>query len=133
MVEGGFPADTLINLAAEVARGRLALESGNAKSAVAHFEQAVELQKLVPYTEPPYWYYPVIQSLGAAHYATGQFSEARDAFQTALVEAPNSGPALFGLARTERRLGHRLEAQAAEAALDKVWLGEDGWLRMDRI
>lgn len=133
MAEGGFPADTLITLAAEVARGRLALETGNAKSAIGHFAKAAELQKLVPYTEPPYWYYPVTQSLGAAYYAAGQFAEARDAFRAALVEAPNSGPALFGLARTERRLGNRLEAQAAEAALGKVWMGEDGWLRMDRI
>lgn len=133
MVDAGFPAPDILRLASAVATGRLALESGRPAEAVTQFRRAVELQKAIPYTEPPYWYYPVSQSLGAALYQAGRYSEARDAFRHALIEAPNSGMALYGLARTERRLGHRPEAQAAEAALGRAWLGEPGWLRMDRL
>jgi len=133
MVAAGFPAPDILRLASAVASGRLALEAGQPREAVAQFRRAVELQKAIPYNEPPYWYYPVSQSLGAALYLAGEYSEARDAFRQALIEAPNDGMALYGLARTERRLGHRPEAQAAEAALARVWLGEPGWLRMERL
>jgi hypothetical protein len=47
--------------------------------------------------------------------------------------APNNGWALYGLAQTEARLGHGPEAAAARAALDKVWMGERAWLKMDRL
>ena len=133
MVEAGFPAPDIVRLAAEVAKGRMALASGDHDAAIAHFNQSVELQKLVPYNEPPFWYYPVSQSLGTAYYADGQFGEARNAFRAALAQAPNNALALYGLAQAERALGNRLEAQAAEAALERVWLGDDDWLRMDRI
>jgi tetratricopeptide (TPR) repeat protein len=83
--------------------------------------------------EPPYWYYPVHQSLGAALFRAGRLDEARAAFRTALVRTPNNGWALYGRARTERALGHRAEAAAAQAALARAWLGDPRWLRMDRL
>jgi len=133
MADDGFPAADIIKLASAIAHGRLALASGDANGAIGHFQRAVELQKGIPYTEPPYWYYPSSQSLGAALYQAGRYKDARDAFRDALAEAPNSGMALYGLAQTERRLGNRVDAQAAEEALAKLWMGEDGWLKMERI
>ena len=83
--------------------------------------------------EPPYWYYPVRQSLGAALYRSGRYEEARAAFTAALAQSPNSGWALFGLAASERALGRRLQAAAADAALSKAWMGSRALLRMDRL
>ena len=83
--------------------------------------------------EPPYWYYPVRQSLGAALYRAGRHEEARAAFRAALARSPNNGWVLYGLAETERALGHRPEAAAADAALGRAWLGDRRWLRMDRL
>ena len=65
--------------------------------------------------------------------STGRYDAARDAFMKALVAAPNNGWALWGLARAERRLGNRVAALAAERALERTWMGEDDWLRMDRL
>ena len=83
--------------------------------------------------EPPYWYYPVHQSLGAALYRAGRHEEARDAFAVALKQAPNNGWALYGLAAAERALGHREQALTADTALRKSWSGERRWLTMDRL
>lgn len=133
MVDAGFPAPDIVNLAAAVAQGRQAYAKKQYMVAADHYRRAVEQQKLIPYMEPPFWYYPVSQSLGAALYAAGDYAGARDAFRSALFDAPNNGLALYGLAQAERRLGNRLEAQAAEAALAKVWVGDRTLLRMDRI
>ena len=133
MVDAGFPAPDIVNLAAAVAQGRQAYAKKQYMVAADHYHRAVEQQKLIPYMEPPFWYYPVSQSLGAALYAAGDYAGARDAFRSALFDAPNNGLALYGLAQAERRLGNRLEAQAAEAALAKVWVGDRALLRMDRI
>ena len=51
----------------------------------------------------------------------------------ALVRAPANGWALYGLAEAERALGNEVEAAAADAALERVWLGADNWLNMDRL
>ena len=50
-----------------------------------------------------------------------------------LPASPNNGWALYGLAETEQALGHRPEAAAALAALNRAWLGDQAWLRMDRL
>jgi len=133
MVEMGFPAPDLVKLAALVAQARWEQWQGDPSKAVKLFEQAEVIEATIPYTEPPYWYYPVAQSRGASLFALGKYDEARDAFRKALFISPNSGWALYGLARTEERLGHKLEAAAADAALKKVWAGEKDWLKMHRL
>lgn len=133
MVEAGFPAPDIIRLAALVARGKQAHLAGDFAAAIRHFEQAEDIERTIPYTEPPYWYYPVAQSRGAALHAAGRYRDARDAFMKALVDAPNNGWALYGLEMTHRRLGNAAEARAARAAFDRVWRGDRAWLRMDRL
>lgn len=83
--------------------------------------------------EPPFWYYPVQQSLGAVLFRMGRFEDAHRAFGAALSEAPANGWALYGLAETERKLGRKAEAAAADAALKRAWAGDGRWLRMDRL
>ncbi|MBS1213745.1 MAG: uncharacterized protein H6R26_2362, partial [Proteobacteria bacterium] len=63
--KGGIPAADLLRLARHVLLGRAAQARGDLKSASSEFEQAVVIQNTLTYTEPPYWYYPVRQSLGA--------------------------------------------------------------------
>ena len=133
MADAGFPAADLVKLASLVARGREAQASGHPLEAVRLFSAAEAIEATIPYSEPPYWYYPVAQSRGAALYQAGRYGEARDAFMKALVAAPNNGWALWGLAEAQRRIGTRAEVIAADRALDRVWMGERAWLRMDRL
>jgi tetratricopeptide (TPR) repeat protein len=44
------------------------------------WERAVHLEDGLNYNEPPDWYYPVRESLGAAYYRQGNFGEAETAF-----------------------------------------------------
>ncbi len=133
MIAQGAPARALLRIAESAALGRYAFAAGRFDEAARHYREAVAVEDGLPYLEPPWWYYPVRQSLGAALYRAGRQAEARDVFRAALVRSPNNGWALYGLAETERALGHRPEAAAADAALARAWLGDRRWLRMDRL
>ncbi|MEE1877264.1 hypothetical protein [Altererythrobacter litoralis] len=133
MVDAGFPAPDIVQLAIHVAKGRKAHADRNFGEAIKQYRLAQEIEKTIPYNEPPYWYYPIAQSLGASLYDAGQYREASGAFREALFKAPNNGWALYGLAQAEKKLGNRLEAKAAEAALAKAWAGDRDWLRMERL
>jgi len=133
MTAQGVPAPDLLSLAEAVARGRLATARGRHAEAADHYRRAAEIAATLPYQEPPYWYYPVNQSLGAALYQAGRPAEAAVAFRYALAQTPNNGWALYGLARSEAAQGHTDAAATAEAALRAAWLGDRRWLRMDRL
>jgi len=133
LVAQGMPAPDLLALAKAVAEGRFAVSSGRYDDATAFFRAAIRIESRLPYQEPPYWYYPVRQSLGAALLLAGRPAEASQAFREALVQSPQNGWALYGLARSEAAQGHRLEAEAARRALSKAWIGDRRWLRLERL
>lgn len=133
MIQQGVPAPELIALAAAVARGRFAAAAGRYDEAIGHYRTAIKHESGIPYQEPPYWYYPVRQSLGAAQFLAGRHAEAAETFRAALAQAPDNGWALYGLAESEAAQGHTVEAAAARQALVRAWAGRPGWLNMERL
>ncbi|HEY9235110.1 MULTISPECIES: tetratricopeptide repeat protein [Phenylobacterium] len=133
MIQQGVPAPELIALAENVARGRMAAAKGRYDDAIGHYQRAGAIEAGVPYQEPPYWYYPVNQSLGAALFLAGRYDEASSAFRAALAQTPNNGWALYGLARSEAALGRDVDAAAAQMAFSRAWAGDRSWLRMERL
>jgi tetratricopeptide (TPR) repeat protein len=133
MVDQGMPAPDLLALAEHVALGKQASFRGRHLQAADHFRAALAIESRIPYMEPPWWYYPVNQSLGAALYRAGRYEEARQAFTAALAKYPGNGWALYGLAMAERAQGRPAQAAAARAALGRAWLGDYRWLKMERI
>ena len=133
MVEQGMPAPDLLALAEHVALGKQASFRGRHLQAADHYRQAIAIEDKIAYMEPPWWYYPVNQSLGAALYRAGRYDDARQAFQAALAKYPGNGWALYGLAASEQKLGQRAQAAAATAALNRAWMGDPRWLKMERL
>lgn len=133
MVDQLVPAPDLLRLAEVVAEARLAYARKRYGEAVNLYRQAAKIEDGIRYMEPPFWYYPVRQSLGAALYRTGDLDGAQQAFMEALAQAPNNGWALYGLAVTQNARGDATGAQASRAALRNAWLGDDRWLTMDRL
>jgi len=123
----------VLELARAVIEGRVAQAKGDPKAAVEHFEHAAALQDSLPYMEPPYWYYPVRQSLAAALLQAGRLDEARDQFQRALKRAPNNGWSYFGLSELHKARGDGEAAKKAEAELAKTWIGDRALLQLSRL
>src|SRR5258705_881337 len=96
--ESNVPAQEVLRIARTVILARVAQAKGDTRTAVARFEQAAALQDALPYTEPPYWYYPIRQSLAAALLQAGRYAEAERQFQRALSRAPSNGWSHYGLA-----------------------------------
>ena len=99
----GVPAQDVLALARTVIEARVAQRQGDKAAAIERFERAAALQDGLPYMEPPYWYYPVRQSLAVALMQAGRLDEAEEQFQRALKRAPGNGWSWYGLAELIRR------------------------------
>lgn len=133
MIDQGVPARDLMQLAETVAQARWAYANRRYGEAERLYRDAIVTEDKIPYMEPPFWYYPVHQSLGGVLYRQRRYDEALTAFTTALTRAPHNGWTLYGVASSQRALGRQAHAAAAEAALRKAWAGDPNWLRMDRL
>jgi tetratricopeptide (TPR) repeat protein len=123
--DAGIPGSDVLAIAARVIEARVAQAGGDHAAAAVKFAQAAEIQDRLPYMEPPFWYYPVHQSLGAALLAQGKIAEAEVAFRTALQRAPNNGWAAAGLLRAAEARGDAQAAEEARALMKKNWFGEE--------
>ena len=124
----GIPASDVLKLARSVIEGRVALAQGDANKAIERFEQAAALQETLPYMEPPYWYYPVRQSLAVALMQAGRLDDAEGQFRRALARAPNNG-----LAELYKTRGDVEAARKAEAELAKTWVGDRQLLQLSKL
>ena len=129
----GVPAQEVLKLARTIVEARIAQAQGNTAAAIALFEQAAALQDALPYSEPPYWYYPVRQSLAATLMQAGRMAEAEQQFQGALKGAPNNGWSYFGLAELYKARGNEREAREAEAQIAKTWIGDRQLLQLSKL
>lgn len=123
----------LLTIAVEVAKGEHAAAGRRWDSAISHLERGVELEDALNYDEPPPWYAPVRQILGAVLLDAGRIVEAEAVYQADLERFPENGWSLYGLRRalTEQ---HR-DSEAAEVAVRfaSAWEQADVELTSSRI
>jgi len=109
----GNKAQTFLELAANILDARMAAVHGENESAIKHWERAVEIEDTLSYGEPPEWFYPVRESLGAALLQSGSADRAEAVFRADLDQYPRNPRSLFGLLRS-------LEAQKKIAGVAEV-------------
>jgi len=129
----GVPAKDVLALARTVIEARIAQRQGDKMASIERFERAAALQDGLPYMEPPYWYYPVRQSLAVALMQAGRLDDAEDQFKHALKRAPGNGWSWYGLAELYKTRGKADEASKLEADLVKLWIGERQLLELSKL
>jgi tetratricopeptide (TPR) repeat protein len=129
----GVPAKDVLTLARTVIEARIAQRQGDKAAAVERFERAAALQDGLPYMEPPYWYYPVRQSLAVALMQAGRLDDAEEQFKHALRRAPANGWSWYGLAALYKARGRADEASKLEADLAKMWIGDRQQLDLSKL
>ena len=122
LADWGVPARQIVQTAHAVANDRLADALNDLPAAIKSYQEAVAIQDGLPYTEPPYWYYPVRQSLGATLLRAGRLDEAEDVLRTSLARTPGNGWA-SGLMAVYRERGDRAALAAARKRFATTRLG----------
>jgi len=126
-----YPATMLLTIADALVQGEIAMAEDRHDEAIAHFRLAVETQDELPYTEPPFWYYPTRHTLGKALLTMGDSAGAEAVYRRDLETYPRNGWALYGLVQS-------LEAQGKDASeiqerFDKIWAQADVTLTASRF
>ena len=124
------PNEAMLALMNEVVAAKLDSAKGNTKSAIGRWRAAAEAQDKLNYTEPPDWYYPVRESLGAVLLAGGKAKEAEAVFREDLRRNPSNPRSLFGLkaSLTAQHLDN--DAAWVEREFAKAWKNADGELKV---
>lgn len=126
-----YPASMLLEIADSLALGEIAISNNDYQSAIQYFANAVSVQDALPYTEPPFWYYPTRLSLGKAYLLSDQADEAEAVFKENLKRYPRNGWALYGLIQA-------LETQNKDSSMvqeqfDIIWQNADVELTSSRF
>jgi tetratricopeptide (TPR) repeat protein len=123
----------VLGVGVHVLAGELAAASHKNGEAVRELREAVRRQDRLRYMEPPPWYYPVRQSLGAVLLEAGHAREAEAVYREDLRRNPENGWSLFGLATSLRRQGKTKEADAAMERFRTAWRNADVTLVASRF
>ena len=128
-----YPASLLLDIANELLLGEIQFAGKNYDEAVDHYEKAVAMQDTLPYTEPPFWYYPTRQSLGHALLMAGKASDAEAVYRRDLEYYPRNGWSMFGLTQALDAQNKSTEAEKVRVKFDDVWQMSDIKLSASRI
>jgi tetratricopeptide (TPR) repeat protein len=126
-------ADTYLAVGERHLAGELAAARGDLPGAIAALEESVRLQDALRYTEPPPWYLPQRQALGAVLLQAGRAAEADAVYRADLARLPANGWSLFGLAQSLRAEGKPTEAAMAEEGFRHAWARADVTLPASRF
>ena len=112
---------------------RLAQSKGDAEGEIAALARAVTKQDAFGYSEPPTFWYPVRETLGAAYYRARRYADAERTFRDDLARNSENPRSLFGLARTLEARDRTQDARFAEARFTRAWEKADVTLDMNDL
>jgi hypothetical protein len=128
-----FRTKNVLQLAANVLAGEMAAKAADTATAARLLSAAVAEQDTHWFTEPPPWYFPVRQALGAVLLQAGRARDAEQVYRDDLSRNPNNGWSLFGLAQSLRAQGKTAEATQVDENFRKVWSQADVTLTASRF
>jgi tetratricopeptide (TPR) repeat protein len=122
---GLVDARAVLEIAAMVLDARIAAARNEADRAVQSWRRAVAAVDLLSYDEPPVWFYPVRESLGAALLANNDAAEAERVFRDDLERHPRNARSLFGLQASLRKQGKETDAAWVQRQFEDAWKNAD--------
>jgi len=126
-------ARTVVTIAGVVLDARIAEARRQNDAAIAAWTNAVAAVDRLPYDEPPVWFYPVRESLGAALLRAGRVAEAERVFREDLVRHPRNARSLLGLHEALVRQKKDADAAWIDTQFREAWKNADSKVTVDDL
>jgi tetratricopeptide (TPR) repeat protein len=120
----------ILRIAVDVLAAKLAAARHENNETVRQLKDAIAIEDGMKYGEPPGWFYPVRESLGAALFLDGKTSEAEQTFREDLARNPRNPRSLFGLLQALRAQSKSYDATFVQAEFDAAWKGDPPQLNL---
>jgi tetratricopeptide (TPR) repeat protein len=128
------PADRMVNLNSAKAllgiaqahlAGEMAAKQGRTDEAIVQLQTAIQGEDALTYDEPPAWYMPLRQRLGAILLASDRPVRAEIMFREDLSRRPENGWSLYGLAQSLRAQKKIKAAKKVQERFEEAWKTAD--------
>jgi tetratricopeptide (TPR) repeat protein len=115
----------LLKIADRILSGEIAARRQRYEDAIRLFEEAIKMEEVLPYSEPPLWPLSVRHYLGAVLLLADRPSEAEAVYHADLLRHPDNGWALTGLIQSLQAQQKDDQAAVAEDRFKKAWAHAD--------
>ena len=126
-------AHQVFDIAAGMLDANIARGQRNYKRAAELLNKAAETEDKLNYDEPPDWYLPPRESLGAVLFTDGRYTDAEAAFRAELKAHAKNPRALFGLAECLSAEKKTADAAAVRKEFEAGWKSADVKLKMSDL
>ena len=123
----------IVKIAEKVLGARIVLANKDPNGAVARLREAVAIQDMLKYGEPPDWFFPVRESLGAALLMNDSAAEAERVFREDLDRNPRNPRSLYGLRQALKAQGRDYDAGLVEQQFQRSWQGPKSSLKVEDL
>ncbi|HEY4837517.1 MAG TPA: hypothetical protein VIH72_02850, partial [Candidatus Acidoferrales bacterium] len=128
-----FSWKTTHDIASTALAGRIAAARKDFAAAIACWRAEEAVQDKMGFQDPPAWYYPMRETLGAVLLQNGQPAEAEKVFRDDLKRNPKNPRSLFGLWKSLEAEKKPDEAAAARKSFEPAWKGAPNQLRIEDL
>ena len=125
------PARTTLALARLVLDARIAWANGQRAESIGLWNKAVAAADKLAYDEPPVFFYPIRESLGAALLLDGKAADAERVFREDLERHPRNARSLYGLRESLNRQSKTADAAWITRAFEEAWKNADSQMTLD--
>ena len=118
-------AKSLLGIAQAHLAGEMAAKQGRTDEAVMQLQTAIQGEDALTYEEPPAWYMPLRQRLGAILLGSDRPVRAEIVFREDLTRRPENGWSLYGLVQSLRAQNKTKAAKKIQERFEEAWKTAD--------
>jgi hypothetical protein len=126
-------AKDIMKIAKDVLGAKIAVAKKNNESAIAMLRDAVALQDTLKYGEPPDWFFPVRESLGAVMLMNGDAAGAEKVFRDDLDRNLRNPRSLWGLHQALLQQKRGYDAGFVQKQFESSWRGGPQSLNLEDL
>jgi tetratricopeptide (TPR) repeat protein len=123
----------ILKIAKDCVGAKIALAKKDNAGAIIQLREAVAIQDTLRYGEPPDWFFPVRESLGAALLMNGDAAGAEKVFRADLDRNPRNPRSLFGLKQALLQQKKDYDAGFVQKQFEANWKGGLDGLKLDDL